>query len=106
MCRQVEDLTTPLHCMNAETLNVWLSRFVEEVCNAKGERYPGRTVYVIICGLKQYLSDKSGLDPLCKDDKRSTSSYTIGPVFNNCVFNSYDCLITACLILNRLVIVK
>jgi hypothetical protein len=66
---QVEDLTTPLHCMNAETLNLWLSRFVEEVCNAKGERYPGRTLYVIICGLKRYLSDKSGLDPLCKDDK-------------------------------------
>ena len=33
---QVEDLTTPLHCMNAETLNLWLSRFVEEVCNTKG----------------------------------------------------------------------
>ncbi len=27
---QVEVLNTPLHCMNAETLNVWLSRFVEE----------------------------------------------------------------------------
>lgn len=62
---QVEDLTTPLHCMNAETLNLWLSRFVEEVCNAKEERYPGRTLYVIICGLKRYLSDKSGLDPQC-----------------------------------------
>ena len=67
---KVEDLSTPLHCMNAETLNLWLSRFVEEVCNAKGERYPGRTMYVIICGLKRHLSDKSGLDPLCKDDKR------------------------------------
>ena len=43
---------------------------MEEVCNAKGERYPERTLYVIICGLKLYLSDKSGLDPLCKDDKR------------------------------------
>ncbi|CAB4038502.1 Hypothetical predicted protein, partial [Paramuricea clavata] len=69
---QVGDLTTPLHCMNTETLNLWLSRIVEEVCNAKGERYPARRLYVIICSLKRYLSDKSGLDPLFKDDKRFT----------------------------------
>ena len=35
-----------------------------------GGEYPGRTFYVVICGLKRYLSDKSGLVPLCKDDKR------------------------------------
>ena len=54
---QIEDLSTPLHCMNGETLNLWLSRFVEEVCNAKGERYAGQTLYDIICGSKRYLSD-------------------------------------------------
>lgn len=67
---KIEDLSTPLHCMNAETLNLWLTRFVEEVRNVKGERYPPRTLYVLICGLKRYLNDKSGLDPLNKNDKR------------------------------------
>ncbi|KAK3750749.1 hypothetical protein QZH41_019670 [Actinostola sp. cb2023] len=67
---KIHDLSTPLHCMNAETLNLWLCRFVEEVCNGKGERYPPRTLYVIVCGLKRYLSDKNGLDPFSKHDER------------------------------------
>jgi len=52
---KIHDLSTPLHCMNAETLNLWLCRFVEEVCKGKGERYPPRTLYVIVCGLKRYI---------------------------------------------------
>lgn len=67
---KVEDLTTPLDRMNAETLNLWLSRFVEEVRSAKGERYPPRTIYVLICGLKRHLNETSGIDPLNKSDKR------------------------------------
>ena len=63
---KIHDLSIPLPCMNAETLNLWLSRFIEEVCNGKGKRYPPRTLYVIIWGLKRYLSDKSGLDPFSK----------------------------------------
>ena len=67
---KVKDLTTPLYRMNAETLNLWLSRFVEEVRSAKEERYPPRTIYVLICGLKRHLNETSGIDPLNKSDKR------------------------------------
>lgn len=66
---KVRDLSTPLESMSAETLNLWLSRFVEEVRNLKGQRYPPRTIYVLICGLKRHLSDTSGIDPLNKSDK-------------------------------------
>ena len=67
---KIRDLTTQLEDMNAETLNLWLTRFVQEVGNSKGERYPPRSLYLIICGIKRYLCDKSGLDPLSKEDKR------------------------------------
>ena len=67
---KVTELSTPLGSMCAETLNLWLSRFVQEVRNSKGERYPPRTIYVLICGLKRYLSETgSGLDPLNRNNK-------------------------------------
>ena len=60
---KVQPLSTPLKDMNAETLNWWLSRFIEEVSNRRGERYPPKTLYLLACGIKRYLSDKSGHDP-------------------------------------------
>ena len=36
---KIQDLCAPFCCMNAATLNMWLSRF-----NGKGERYPPRTI--------------------------------------------------------------
>ncbi|KXJ06844.1 hypothetical protein AC249_AIPGENE19672 [Exaiptasia diaphana] len=68
ICSKVTDLSTPLDIMSAETLNLWLSRFVQEVRNSKGQRYPPRTIYVIMCGLKRHLSETSGLDPLDKSN--------------------------------------
>jgi hypothetical protein len=56
--------------MNGETLNLWLTRFVQEVANSKGERYPPRTLYLTVCGIKRNLTDKSDLDPFSKEDKR------------------------------------
>ena len=41
---------------------------------AKGdERYPPRTVYVVVCGVRRHLGDKNGdeaLNPLDAHDKR------------------------------------
>ena len=67
---KIHDLTTPLKDMNGETLNLWLTRFVEEVSNSRGERYPSRSLYLIICGIRRYLREENDLDPLSKDDRR------------------------------------
>ena len=44
-----------------------------EVAEDSGERYPPRTVYGIVCGVKRHLADKNGdeaLNPLDGHDKR------------------------------------
>ena len=61
--------------MDADTLNYWLSKFVQEVANSKGERYPARTVYGIVCGLRRHLTEAVGLNPLDAGDKRYVSLY-------------------------------
>ena len=63
---EIEDL-------DAISLNYGLTKFVMEVLKDSGERYPPRTVYGIVCGLKRYLEDRNGdeaLNPLDADDKR------------------------------------
>ena len=48
-------------------------KFVMEVAKDSGERYPPRTVYGLICGLKRHLGDKNGdeaLNPLGARDER------------------------------------
>ena len=68
---------TPVSCeiedMDAISLNYWLTKFVMEVAKDSGERYPPRTVYGIVCGVKHHLADKNGneaLNPLDGHDKR------------------------------------
>lgn len=39
-----------------------LRRFIEEVCNRSGQRYPARTLYRLVCGIKRYLSDINGFE--------------------------------------------
>ena len=38
----VESLETCITEMNARSLNVWLTKFVQEECKVDGERYPSR----------------------------------------------------------------
>ena len=56
--------------MKEENLNLCLSRFVEEVCNRNGQRYP----------LKRYLRDINGLEPLARGDSRfvNIAAYIFG----------------------------
>ena len=68
---------TPVSCeiegMDAISLNYWLTKFVMEVAKDSGERYPPRTVYGVVCGVKRHLADKNGdeaLNPLDGHDKR------------------------------------
>ena len=69
----------PVSCeiedMDAISLNYWLTKFVMEVAKDSGERYPPRTVYGIVSGLKRHLGDKYGdeaLNPLDAHDKLNT----------------------------------
>ena len=42
--------------MDAVTLIYWFSKFAMEVAKNSGERYPPKTVYGIICGIRSYQS--------------------------------------------------
>ncbi len=46
-----------------EKLNDWISRFVAEVRNKKGERYPPRSIHQILAGLQRYMVDKNPTSP-------------------------------------------
>jgi len=66
----VEDI---LEEMDALSFNYWLAKFIQEVANKKGGRYPPRTVYGIVCGLKKHLEEVKGasaFNPLDYKDKR------------------------------------
>ena len=70
---KVNPVSCEIEDMDVISLNYWLTKFVMEVAKDSGERYPPRTVYGIVCGLKRYLGDKNGdeaLNPLEADDKR------------------------------------
>ena len=40
-------------------LNFWLIKFVQELSNNTGGRYPPRSLYEIVCGLKPHLEDEN-----------------------------------------------
>jgi hypothetical protein len=45
--QNLQNLETELCPMTARTLNFWLIKFVQEVCDKDGKPYPGRTVISI-----------------------------------------------------------
>ena len=69
----VLSLEEKLEDLDSLSLNYWLTKFVQEVANKNGGRYPSRSLYGIVCGLKRYLEDVNGgnaLNPLDSSDKR------------------------------------
>ena len=44
----VQTLNTAITDMSACSVNYWLSKFVQEVHNSSGERYPSHSLYSII----------------------------------------------------------
>jgi hypothetical protein len=70
-CQKVQNLDTNIVNMTTETLNFWLSRFIQEVVKANRELYPARTLYGIVCGLNRYLQEESDL-PVSILDKNET----------------------------------
>ena len=70
---KVNPVSCEIEDMDAISLNYWLTKFVMEVAKDSGERYPPRTVYGILRGVKRHLADKNGdeaLNPLDAHDKR------------------------------------
>ena len=59
LCK-VQSLSTDLGNMDANALNYWLSKFVQEVANSEGKVYPARTLYGIICGIRRHLEETLG----------------------------------------------
>ncbi|CAB3980436.1 Hypothetical predicted protein [Paramuricea clavata] len=55
--QNLQNLETELCSMTTRTLNFWLIKFVQEVCDKDGKPYPGRTVYQIIRSLKRHLDE-------------------------------------------------
>ena len=59
--------------MMAESLNFWLSKFIQEVCKQNGKRCPARTLSSIVCGLQRHLQIRNGslaISLLAKDEVR------------------------------------
>ena len=70
---RVQSLEEKLEDLDSLSLNYWLTKCVQEVSNKNGDRYPSRSLYGIVCGLKRYLEDVNGgnaLNPLDSSDKR------------------------------------
>jgi hypothetical protein len=69
---KVQSLDTNINNMNAESLNFWLVKFIEEVCKEDGQRYPARSLYSIVCGLERHLQEANGSEaiPLINNDER------------------------------------
>ena len=69
----VLSLEEKLKDLDSLSLNYWLTKFVQEVANKNGDRYPSRSLYGIVCGLERYLEDVNGgnvLNPLDSSHKR------------------------------------
>lgn len=70
---KVQDLTCRVEEMSTDSLNFWLSKFISEVAKQNGERYPSKTLYLLICGINRYLTEVHGensFNILAKSERR------------------------------------
>ena len=56
---KVQSLEIPLLQMDALSVNYWLTKFVEEVAKPSKERYPPKTLYQIVCGLRRFMEENN-----------------------------------------------
>ena len=69
----IQSVDTPFEAMNCVSMAYWLGKFVQEVVKKNGERYPSRSLYGLVAGLKRYLDEKNGsltVNPFDRSDKR------------------------------------
>ncbi|KAK3706539.1 hypothetical protein QZH41_013031 [Actinostola sp. cb2023] len=73
---EVENLDIkPWEKMSVPSLNFWISKFLQEVCNKKGERYPAKTLYQIVASLKRYLESRGRSDVNMMNKSNESFSY-------------------------------
>ena len=54
---KIQSLDTNIVNMTEESLNFWLTKFVEEVCKEDGERYPHWNTEFTVCGSVLFICD-------------------------------------------------
>jgi len=54
---KIQALDTDIVDMSIESLNFWLTKFIQEVCKKDGKRYPARTLYSITCGIQRHIQE-------------------------------------------------
>ncbi|XP_068721442.1 uncharacterized protein [Montipora capricornis] len=87
---KVATVSTGIEEMDALSLNYWLSKFVMEVAKKTGERYPAKTIYGIVCGIRRHLEEKNGaeaLNPLDLSETRIVVNDRCCIVSMSCVIN-------------------
>ena len=69
----VQDLSIPIHKMTTYSLNFWLCKFITEVAKQNGQRYPPKSLFLLICGINRHLLDLKSEDRvniLAKSERR------------------------------------
>ena len=69
----MESLDTPSVEMSVLSINYWLTKFVLEVAKPSKERYPPKTLYGIISGIRRFLAEQKpseDINPLNTSEKR------------------------------------
>ena len=59
---KIDGLEKEIERMSAESLNFWIGKFIQEVADKKGEKYPAKTLYQLVAALKRYLEAKNRQD--------------------------------------------
>lgn len=70
---KVQPLDVSIVDMDVLSANYWLTKFVQEVAKPSKERYPPKTLYQIVCGIRRFLAEKrldNCFNPLDPSDKR------------------------------------
>ena len=57
---RVQSLEEKLEDLDSLSLNYWQKKIVQEVAYKNGGRYPPRSLYGVVCGLKWHLEDVNG----------------------------------------------
>lgn len=78
----IQTLTTSLAEMNEASLAFWLSKFVGEVANSNGNRYPASILYCIVSGLNRHLCDIKGKETVSILDKNDQRDNDL--IYQNC----------------------
>lgn len=93
----VDDLTVPLAHMSPNSVSFWLSKFICEVVKRDGQRYPAKSVYLMVCGLNRYLAEAKGEEAfniLGKSDNRYVINSLIKIIL---VHLQYVCISFSCI---------